>query len=136
MRRRKTVEELLNSPGAARAFEEEVLLGRAKAKIAELLEKQDLQQQDLAQKMGLTPGRVSQFLSGAENITLKTLAGIGQAIGYRFDLAAEPISPQDIHKTEEDPSPLVFRPMPRDRSGFKEDHFDDRAFSARVRQKG
>jgi transcriptional regulator with XRE-family HTH domain len=41
---------------------------------------------DLAARMGVSPGRVSQILSGGENLTLRTLAGLSTALDARFDI--------------------------------------------------
>jgi transcriptional regulator with XRE-family HTH domain len=41
---------------------------------------------DLAARMGVSPGRVSQVLSGGENMTLRTLAGLAAAVGGRFEV--------------------------------------------------
>ncbi len=41
---------------------------------------------DLAARMGVSPGRVSQILSGGENLTLRTLAALSTALDARFDL--------------------------------------------------
>jgi len=36
---------------------------------------------DLAKRLGVTPGRVSQVLSGDENLTLRTIGTVAQALG-------------------------------------------------------
>jgi transcriptional regulator with XRE-family HTH domain len=41
---------------------------------------------DLAARMGVSPGRVSQILGGGENLTLRTLAALSAALDARFDL--------------------------------------------------
>ena len=41
---------------------------------------------DLAARMGVSPGRVSQILSGGENLTLRTLAALSTALDAHFDL--------------------------------------------------
>jgi transcriptional regulator with XRE-family HTH domain len=41
---------------------------------------------DLAARMGVSPGRVSQILSGGENLTLRTLAALSTALHARFDI--------------------------------------------------
>ena len=41
---------------------------------------------DLATRMGVSPGRVSQILSGGENLTLRTLAALSTALHARFDV--------------------------------------------------
>jgi transcriptional regulator with XRE-family HTH domain len=38
----------------------------------------------LAERMGVTPGRVTQILSGDENLTLRSLATIAAALGAEF----------------------------------------------------
>jgi ribosome-binding protein aMBF1 (putative translation factor) len=41
---------------------------------------------DLATRMGVSPGWVNRVLSGGENITLRTLAGLAAAVEARFEL--------------------------------------------------
>jgi transcriptional regulator with XRE-family HTH domain len=47
---------------------------------------------DLAGRMGVSPGRVSQVLSGGENLTLRTLASLATALDARFELDLRPQS--------------------------------------------
>ena len=48
---------------------------------------------DLASRMGVSPGRVSQVLSGGENLTLRTLAGLATALDGRFEVELRPHEP-------------------------------------------
>ena len=48
---------------------------------------------DLASRMGVSAGRVSQVLSGGENLTLRTLAGSPTALDARFSLDLSPAEP-------------------------------------------
>jgi transcriptional regulator with XRE-family HTH domain len=48
---------------------------------------------DLAGRMGVSPGRVSQVLSGGENLTLRTLASLATALDGRFELSLRPREP-------------------------------------------
>ena len=41
---------------------------------------------DLAHSMGVSPGRVSQILSGEENLTLRTLSSVVNALGARVEV--------------------------------------------------
>jgi transcriptional regulator with XRE-family HTH domain len=41
---------------------------------------------DLATRMGVSPGRVSQILGGGENLTLRTLVALSTALDARFDI--------------------------------------------------
>ncbi|HEU5156569.1 MAG TPA: helix-turn-helix transcriptional regulator [Streptosporangiaceae bacterium] len=45
---------------------------------------------DLAAAMGVSPGRVSQILSGGENLTLRTLGSVVSALGARFEISLHP----------------------------------------------
>jgi transcriptional regulator with XRE-family HTH domain len=44
----------------------------------------------LAQAMGVSPGRVSQILSGEDNLTLRTLSMVVDALGAKFDISLRP----------------------------------------------
>jgi len=48
---------------------------------------------DLAGRMGVSPGRVSQVLSGGENLTLRTLAALSTALDTQFDVQLSPNEP-------------------------------------------
>ena len=48
---------------------------------------------DLAQAMGVSPGRVSQILSGDENLTLRTLSSVLTALGASAELTLRPAHP-------------------------------------------
>lgn len=45
---------------------------------------------DLAGRMGVSPGRISQVLSGGENLTLRTLASLAVAVDGQFELELKP----------------------------------------------
>src|SRR5215469_3031899 len=45
---------------------------------------------DLAGRMGLSPGRISQVLSRGEHLTLRTLASLAVALDGQFDLELKP----------------------------------------------
>jgi transcriptional regulator with XRE-family HTH domain len=46
---------------------------------------------ELATSMGVSPGRVSQILSGEDNLTLRTLAAVVDALGARLEVTVQPI---------------------------------------------
>ena len=50
------------------------------------LRERNLTRADLAARMAVSPGRVSQILNGGENLTLRTLAALSTALDARFDL--------------------------------------------------
>lgn len=52
---------------------------------------------DLAARMGVSPGRVSQILGGGENLTLRTLAALSTALDARFDVALSALKSEDAY---------------------------------------
>jgi transcriptional regulator with XRE-family HTH domain len=59
---------------------------------------------ELAQAMNVSPGRVSQVLSGDENLTLRTLSGVLAALGAQIDLTLRPPDePADLLDPPENP---------------------------------
>ncbi len=45
---------------------------------------------ELAGRLGVSPGRVSQILSGGENLTLRTLAGLAVALDAQLAVELKP----------------------------------------------
>lgn len=54
------------------------------------MSRRKLTRADLASRMGVSPGRVSQVLSGGENLTLRTLASLAVALDGEFELGLKP----------------------------------------------
>jgi transcriptional regulator with XRE-family HTH domain len=46
---------------------------------------------ELASSLGVSPGRVSQILSGEDNLTLRTLGGVVDALGARLEVTIQPV---------------------------------------------
>jgi transcriptional regulator with XRE-family HTH domain len=63
------------------------------------LHQQHLTRADLASRMGVSPGRVSQVLSGGENLTLRTLASLATALDAQFELELVPSKPADSYRS-------------------------------------
>jgi antitoxin component HigA of HigAB toxin-antitoxin module len=73
------------------------------------LREQGLTRAELASRMGVSPGRISQVLSGGENLTLRTLAALSTALDAQFDVqlssrkpatdAGSGHRPGDVHHT-------------------------------------
>jgi transcriptional regulator with XRE-family HTH domain len=55
-----------------------------------LMREKHITRADLAAKMGVSPGRVSQVLSGGENLTLRTLASLASALDAHFEVELQP----------------------------------------------
>ncbi len=76
----------LASPDLVRAFTDEVTWFMKEHKVTRA---------DLAQAMGVSPGRVSQILSGDENLTLRTLSSVAAALGAEIEVALRAIDDED-----------------------------------------
>lgn len=55
------------------------------------MREQDVTRAEVANRMGVSPGRVSQILSGGENLTLRTLASVTTALDTRCEMTLHPI---------------------------------------------
>jgi antitoxin component HigA of HigAB toxin-antitoxin module len=74
---RSTSRDTSASPDLVRVVVDEVTWFMSEHKISRA---------DLAQSMGVSPGRVSQILSGDENLTLRTLSSVVTALGAEFEV--------------------------------------------------
>ena len=54
----------------------------------QIVESSSLPQQDVAVRMGVTPGRVSQIVGGDGNVRVATLARLAEAAGFAVSLTA------------------------------------------------
>jgi transcriptional regulator with XRE-family HTH domain len=54
-----------------------------------------LSRAELAARMGVSPGRISQILGGGENLTLRTLAALAVALDARFDFELNSLKVDD-----------------------------------------
>ena len=60
---------------------------------------------DLAGRMGVSPGRVSQILGGGENLTLRTLAALSTALDAHFDIELAALKGGDTYTSRGDTAP-------------------------------
>ncbi|WP_058047355.1 helix-turn-helix domain-containing protein [Streptomyces roseifaciens] len=63
------------------------LARHATASLAGLLAERGMTRKDLADSMGVSPGRVSQILSGDENLTMRSLAAVADALDLRMEIS-------------------------------------------------
>jgi len=56
---------------------------------------------DLAARMGVSAGRVSQILGGGENLTLRTLAALSTALDARFDIQLSALKAEDAFSSRD-----------------------------------
>ena len=73
-------------------FEFHLAAARIGEEIVARLEELELTQAELAQRMGVSPARVSQILRGADNLTLKSLVAVAAALNADLQLAMKPRS--------------------------------------------
>lgn len=67
---------------------QEELILEASELICELLDREGVSRQELAQRLERSKGFVSQVLNTDRNMTLRTLADFADALGYRVELTA------------------------------------------------
>ncbi|WP_217545914.1 helix-turn-helix transcriptional regulator [Streptomyces sp. GbtcB6] len=70
------------------------LARQASASLAGLLAGLGKSRSDLAKAMGVSPGRVSQIMSGDANLTMRTLAAAAEALGADVEIKFSPRRPQ------------------------------------------
>lgn len=99
----KRIEDTLADPEVRRTFEEELLFGEATDTVAGMMVSSGVSQKELARRLGVTKGRVSQILSGGENLTLRSLAALGWALGLRFEFKAIAVPNRQGTPAETDP---------------------------------
>jgi transcriptional regulator with XRE-family HTH domain len=66
-----------------------------------LMRERGLTRADLAARMGVSPGRVSQILGGGENLTLRTLAALSTALDARFDIQLGTLKADDAYSSRD-----------------------------------
>lgn len=110
---------LLRDPEVRRSYEEEVLFGEATATVDGLLESLGIKRSQLADRLGVNRSRVSQILSGDENLTLRTLGALGWALGIRFELQAVPMADRRGTPAENDPTPPAWLSRLRDGADWR-----------------
>lgn len=98
--------DVLSDPEIRRTYEEELLLGEATENVTALLRSLGISQRELARRLDVSEARVSQIVSGAENLTLRSLAALGWSLGVRFELDPVAVSRAERRGTpaENDPA--------------------------------
>jgi len=101
-----------------RLVAEECLFREAHAVLHDGLQRAKLTQREIARRLNVSEGRVSQIMSGSENLTLRSFASVAWAIGVSlsiradrtrtaFALGREPLTPEQLltHRKIEIPEP-------------------------------
>ena len=79
-----TYDEILSED--PRGLRQEELILEATEALARALQSSGLTQSELAGRLGKTKGFVSQILGGGKNLTLRTLADVAGALGYKVQI--------------------------------------------------
>lgn len=72
-----------------RLVAQETLLFDAAERVAELINDAGVSRTELARRLSKSKGFVTQVLAGDRNMTLRTLADLGYALGHSFDIVAK-----------------------------------------------
>ena len=96
-RKGKSPAWLLNEPESA----DELLWDHAmdiSGSVYARMKELDVSQAELAKRMGMDKGQLSKIMSGKGNITLKTIARLEEALGFRLDkgFRYEPVATNSI----------------------------------------
>lgn len=105
----------LREPEVRRTFEEELLYSEATDTLEALVESTEIARKELASRLGVSAGRVSQILNGGENLTLRSLAAMGWALGIRFELTPTPMADRRGTPACDDPPPPAWLANLRER---------------------
>jgi len=89
---------------------------------------------DLAARMGVSPGRVSQILGGGENLTLRTLAALATALDARFDVELSSLKAGDTY-TSHNAVDAEAAPAPNQHSLPRTQHHENARISRAPRRR-
>jgi len=89
-----------------REFQQARLLVEVASLINEKMHAKKVSGKQLAEMLGISKGRVSHYLSGQCNLTLRTVADVFTSLGCTFSPFAEPI--EDSNAWEEIPVEMTF----------------------------
>src|SRR5262245_38552644 len=96
--------DLIRDREGRRTFEEELLIGEVNDTLVALIRSLKLTQREVARRLEVSEGRVSQMLAGTGNLTVRTLASVGWALGMRFELQPEPMADRRGTPAQTDPA--------------------------------
>jgi transcriptional regulator with XRE-family HTH domain len=77
---------LESNPERERLKAQEKLIFTATELLSEAIEHRGVTRRELAARVGVRPGEITQRLTGSRNLTLRTLADMLHALGYGLDL--------------------------------------------------
>jgi transcriptional regulator with XRE-family HTH domain len=81
------IEEFAKDPENYKLLQQESLLLDVAALMHRAMKKRKINRTQLADLLGVTKGRVTQYLGGERNLTLRTLADIFTALGEQLEVS-------------------------------------------------
>ena len=84
--------EYLSDPERLRGFQQAGLRIEIALQVERAMKAQKISRKALAERMGVSKGRISQILSGTSNLTLRLVADAFTALGLRLELKPVPLS--------------------------------------------
>lgn len=88
---------------ARREYERQLLYGEVIEHLRAIIGELGLTQHDIATRLGVSDARISHMMSGRENLTLRTLANLGWALGLRFEMVAVALADRTGTPAVDDP---------------------------------
>lgn len=85
------IDEVEATDAGAQGLAAARLAGQVNRLLHRALEESDLEQKDLAEKLGVTQGRVSQVMNGDGNVRIAALARYLRALGYEAEITVKPV---------------------------------------------
>lgn len=85
------IERQTASRESRRAYEQERLVLWTTDQLCEAMEESGTSKADLAAMLGTSRANVTNLLSGARNMTLRTVADVACVMGHRVELSLEPL---------------------------------------------
>lgn len=83
------IERIPDNFDARFVYEQESLPTQVVGEVNRSMRRKGMSQQDLAKRLGVSEGRVSQILSGEQNLTFRTLASLAAALRGHFKIVLE-----------------------------------------------
>lgn len=87
------IDEEQSTDAGAQGLAAADLAGQVMRLLHQALDVSDMDQKALAEKLGVTQGRVSQVLNGDGNMKIAAVARYLRALGYETRLSATPVTP-------------------------------------------
>ena len=89
-------EQITKKASGLRIWHQERTILETTELMCEVMEEEGISRAELAKRMKVTRGFVTQLLDGTANMTLRTVSDVFVALGRQFHPAQSPLSPPEI----------------------------------------